>query len=207
MGSVWCCSCSYARPASQHRSASHHPRAKRYSGRRRLHTRQVWVGSRVLCTHCLSSAHKHLPSPHVLLAAAQGPRGFTSAAAFEAAARHKQHLEEMAHRDTGDEGSLIVDTTTAAAAGGAHNLQPARTLDEHSLQGKNAPHFVGDQLVDAPDFDTAAAGGSQVGQAGSAAATNTAGSSFDKTHPHGVYSLVSDAVWCVCCGREGMSCC
>lgn len=105
----------------------------------------------------------------------QGPRGFTSAAGFEAEARHKAHLEQ--HGKDPDDASLIVDTTGRGHAG--HDIKPAQHMDESSLHGKNAPRFVNGELVD--PLDKPAAVSSQTGHA-------TA--SVDKSHPHGVYSLV-----------------
>lgn len=113
---------------------------------------------------------------------AQGPRGFTSAAGFEAEARHKAHLEQ--HGREPDDASLIVDTSARGHA--AHGIKPAQHMDEHSLHGANAPHFVNGELVDPVDPSAAAA---------AAAAAHTAASiTASKAHPHGVYSLVSHRV-------------
>lgn len=108
----------------------------------------------------------------------QGPRGFTSAAGFEAAARHKQHLEQ--HGKDADDGSYVVDTTHGAHT--ADSIKPAQTMDEHSLQGDHAPKFVGGDLVD-PAEPTASTG-AKADPHGSNAGT------WSKSHPHGVYSLV-----------------
>jgi hypothetical protein len=58
----------------------------------------------------------------------------------------------------------------------AHDLDPAQTMDKSSLQGEHAPKFVGGDLVDPVDTARGAA---------------AAAGSVDKSHPHGVYSLVS----------------
>lgn len=115
------------------------------------------------------------PVPCVLCS--QGPRGFTSAAGFEAEARHKQHLQQHAS-NVQDDGSLIVDTSHGTQF--AHDLEPAQTMDKSSLQGEHAPKFVGGDLVDPVDTARGAA---------------AAAGGVDKSHPHGVYSLVGALGW------------
>lgn len=109
----------------------------------------------------------------------QGPRGFTSAAGFEASARHREHLQQQQqHGADSDDGSLIVDTPNHAAS----DLQQAQKMDAHSLEGNNAPKFVGDKLVDPPDFDPT----------GAHPKDEVYGAHVNKATPHGVYSLVSE---------------
>lgn len=133
---------------------------------------------------CSSNSHKCrlqglfvlalIPCPS-LVPVLKGPRGFTSAAGFEAEARHKAHLEQ--HGKDHDDASLIIDTTHGSHAG--HDIKPAQHMDESSLHGKNAPKFVNGELVD--PLDKPAAVQSE---------PNHAAASVDKSHPHGVYSLV-----------------
>lgn len=127
--------------------------------------------------HQVLSSRFCLGLPAADLPFLQGPRGFTSAAGFEATARHKQHLEQ--HDKDADDGSIVVDTTHGAHT--ADSIKPAQAMDQHSLQGDHAPKFVGGDLVDPAEPANTAA---KAAQHGINAAT------LDKTRPHGVYSMV-----------------
>jgi hypothetical protein len=130
----------------------------------------------------LQSSHRQCYLSNLLL---QGPRGFTSAAGFEAEARHKAHIDQ--HGKEPDDASLIVDTSAAGHAGGG--IKPAQHMDKSSLHGTNAPRFVNGELVDPLDPQPAVPVAHPTqGQAAAA---------LSKSYPHGIYSLVGAGA--VCC--------